>query len=461
MRAPRLPLLRYSALRLALLYIAIAVVSVSGLLWSIYLYSQRLMDRETELVIEAEGATLREEYDDGGVERLSEILSRRTDDWGRIGAVYMLTGPGGEKLAGNLSTWPVDTQAGNQWIDFQLAALEGDEPVKHPARAMQFQLDTTHRLLVGTDTVERANARERLRATTLWGIGLTTLLTGAIAWWYTRRVAGRVKSVATTCEAIISGDLAQRLPQNGSQDEFDQLTTAVNHVLDRIEQQTSVVRTTFASAAHDLRTPMQRARARIDAVLQDTTASADSQERLTAAVTDLDRVQRTLATLLQIANAELGLTTHMREPVDMTQLAGEIVELYTPLARDRSLQLGYSGESGAVLSGNRQLLAQLLVNVLENAFRHVPAGGRVDIAVRCLTQSVELSVTDNGPGIAAELRERSLRPFERLRSDDSGNSGLGLSLVAAVARLHHGVLYLEDNQPGLRVRCVFTVTPPG
>src|SRR5258706_11239593 len=105
MRPQRLPLLRYSALRLALLYVVIAVVSVSGLLWSIYLYSQRLMDRETDLVIETEGATLREEYDDGGEQRLSEILSRRSDDWGRIGAVYLLTGPGGAKVAGNLSTW--------------------------------------------------------------------------------------------------------------------------------------------------------------------------------------------------------------------------------------------------------------------------------------------------------------------------------------------------------------------
>ncbi len=451
MRPQRLPLLRYSALRLALLYVVIAVVSVSGLLWSIYLYSQRLMDRETDLVIETEGATLREEYDDGGEQRLSEILSRRSDDWGRIGAVYLLTGPGGAKVAGNLSTW----------LEFQLAALEGGEPVEHPARAIQYQLDDGHRLLVGTDTVERARAGARLRATTLWGIALTTLLTAAIAWWYTRRVAGRVKAVADTCEAIISGDLAQRLPESGTQDEFDQLTAAVNHVLDRIEQQTSMVRTTFASAAHDLRTPMQRARARIDAVLQDAAAPPASQERLAAAVGDLDRVQRTLATLLQIANAELGLTTHMREQVDLAQLAREIGELYLPLARDRSLQLEVSGAPGAVIPGNRQLLAQLLVNVLENAFRHVPAGGRIDITVRPLPQAIELLIADNGPGIAAELRERGLRPFERLRSDDSGNSGLGLSLVAAVARLHQGTLQLEDNQPGLCVRCVFARSEPG
>jgi signal transduction histidine kinase len=460
MRILSLPLLRYSALRLALIYVAVAVISVSGLLWSIYLYSQRLMDRETDLVIQAEGATLREEFDDGGVTRLTEILSRRADDWGRIGAVYLLTGSNGEKLAGNLSSWPDSLPGGDQWLEFKLQAREGDAAVEHPARAIHYDLDSSHRLLVGTDIIERTRAGERLRATTLWGIGLTTLLTGLIAWWYTRRVAGRVKAVASTCEAIISGDLAQRLPQTGAQDEFDQLTTAVNHVLDRIEQQTSVVRTTFASAAHDLRTPMQRVRARIDAALQEAGGTTARQDHLSAAVSELDRVQRTLATLLQIANAELGLATHMREAVDLAQLATEIVELYAPLARERQLQLRCAGDATAVLHGNRQLLAQLLVNVLENALRHVPAGGAITVSVERQSAAIELSIRDNGPGIPAALRERSLRPFERSRSEVGGSSGLGLSLVAAVARLHRGELHLEDNQPGLVVRCSFPLPAP-
>jgi signal transduction histidine kinase len=456
--ALRMPLLRYQALRLALLYVAVAVVSVSGLLWSIYLYSQRLMDHETDLVIEAESATLREEFDDGGEQRLTEILSRRSDDWGRIGAVYLLTGPAGVKLAGNLTTWPEDSQPGDMWLEFNLQARERDTLVNHPARALQYQLTGGYRLLVGTDIIERTRAGERLRATTLWGIALTTLLTGLIAWWYTRRVASRVKAVASTCEAIISGNLAQRLPQTGSQDEFDQLTAAVNHVLDRIEQQTSVVRTTFASAAHDLRTPMQRVRAHIDAVLQDDAVTTASQEHLGAAVADLERVQRTLATLLQIAHAELGLTTHMRETVDLAQLAAEIVELYSPLARDRQLLLLYSGDTHATLLGNRQLLAQLLVNVLENAFSHVPSGGAITVNLSRQGAQLVLTISDDGPGIATARRESSLQPFESSRSDARGSRGLGLSLVAAVARLHHGELHLEDNQPGLRVRCVFPVT---
>jgi signal transduction histidine kinase len=440
---------------LALIYVAIAVVTVSGLLWSIYLYSQRLMDRETDLVIQAEGATLREEFDDGGVQRLTGILSRRADDWGRIGAVYLLIGNDGQKLAGNLSAWPPSPVVRNQWLEFRLQAREGDVEVEHPARAIQLKLDNTHQLLVGTDVIERTRAGERLRATTLWGVVLTTLLTGLIAWWYTRRVAARVKAVATTCEAITSGDLTQRLPQSGAQDEFDQLTTAVNHVLDRNEQQTSMVRTTFASAAHDLRTPMQRVRARIEAVLQDAAVPEIGKERLADAVADLDRVQRTLATLLQIANAELGLTTHMQEPVDLAQLASEIIELYLPLARERQVLLAYRGELRATITGNRQLLAQLLVNVLENALRHVPVGGAITVGVAARPDQLELFVRDNGPGIPAVLRDRTLRPFERLQSDVTGNSGLGLSLVAAVVRLHHGVLRLEDGGPGLSVRCIF------
>jgi signal transduction histidine kinase len=454
-----LPLLRYSALRLALIYVVVAVLGVSGLQWSVYLYSRGVMDRETDFVIQAEGATLREEFDDGGVERLTEILSRRSDDWGRIGAVYLLTNGSGEKLAGNLSAMPDNAQRSQQWLEFQLQAVEGDEVVAHPARAIQYQLRDNYRLLVGTDVIERNRSNLRLREMTLWGIGLTTLLTGLIAWWYTRRVAERVKVVATTCEAIISGGLTQRLPETGARDEFDQLSAAVNHVLDRIEQQTTMVRTTFASAAHDLRTPMQRVRARIDAVLLELASETPVQQRLSAAVVDLDRVQRTLAILLQIANAELGLAAHMHENVDLAQLATEIVELYLPVARERQLQLLVDGSPALNLIGNRQLLAQLLVNLLENAFRHTPAGGAVQVSARRCAGGLELSVRDNGPGIPAAERQRSLQPFERLRADASGSSGLGLSLVAAVVRLHHGKLHLEDNQPGLCARCVFALTP--
>jgi signal transduction histidine kinase len=341
-----------------------------------------------------------------------------------------------------------------QWLEFELLAREGELQVDHPVRARLYELPG-FRMLVGTDVSERQRVVERLRAATLWGIGLTTLLTGAIAWWYRRRIAVRVSAVAVTCENIISGDLARRLPQDGSHDEFDQLSLAVNHVLDRIDQQTSVVRTTFASAAHDLRTPMQRVRARLEMALRSVDSNVSLREPLAEAVIDLERVQRTLATLLQIANAESGLTAHRLQSLDLAELAAEMVELYLPVARERNVSLVAISDGAVPMTGNRQLLAQLLTNLLENALRYVPSGGAIQIAVAVRGANVELTVCDNGPGIPAELRERALQPFTRLNSDATTGSGLGLSLVAAVVRLHQGKLTFSDSNPGLSVRCEF------
>jgi signal transduction histidine kinase len=448
----RAPVLRSSVLRLALLYIGIVVVGVSALLWTVFLYTESALQSEADLVIQAESETLREEFADGGVARLTHMLSRRADDWGRIGAVYLLVDAANVRLAGNLSAWPEVARRQGQWLEFELLAREGDRQVDHPVRARLYELPG-FRMLVGTDMSERQRVVEGLRAATFWGIGLTTLLTGLIGWWYSRRIAVRVSAVAVTCEDIISGDLARRLPRDGSSDEFDQLTAAVNHVLERIEQQTSVVRTTFASAAHDLRTPMQRVHARLETVLQSADSRPELREPLAAAITDLERVQRTLATLLQIANAESGLASHRQTSLDLAELASEMAELYLPVARERGISLAAVSEGQVRVTGNRQLLAQLLINLLENALKVVPTGGTIQIAVAARGALVELTVRDNGPGIPVESRERALQPFARLNGDSTAGSGLGLSLVAAVVRLHQGRLSFSDNNPGLSVRC--------
>lgn len=175
-----------------------------------------------------------------------------------------------------------------------------------------------------------------------------------------------------------------------------------------------------------------------------------------ATLAELDRVQRTLGTLLQIAQADGRGRDVVTEDVDLAALAREMVELYQPEAGTRDIGLEYAGVESAMLAGNRQLLAQAIVNLLENALKYVPAGGRVVVEVEHTTERVRLAVSDNGPGIPAEDRERILQPFVRLERDRSQiGSGLGLSLVAAVMRLHKGTIELADNDPGLRVMCEF------
>ena len=447
--------LRSSTARLALLYLAGGVIGVGALLWTVFLLTERAMDRQADLVIETEVESLREDYRGGGLQRLVDVLDQRVDDWGRLGAVYILLDPQGAPLAGNLSSWPRQLVPQGAWQAFQLTAVERGREVMHPVRAAVVELDG-NRLLVGTDLSDRRRFMARLRTTTLWGIFSTGALMALIGWWFSWRIAGRVRGVAQACASIISGDLARRLPVDGGHDEFDQLAVAVNHMLDRIEQQTQAVRTTFDSAAHDLRAPMYRIRSRLEAALLALPADDPALATMQATIIDLERVQRTLAMLLQIAQAESGSGGAHSEPVDLAQMARELAELYAPEARQRGLLMQVNAQQATMVSGQQQLLAQLCTNLLENAIKYVPAGGRVEFSVHGDASRITVSVGDNGPGIPEAARGSMLLPFRRLERDAAvPGSGLGLSLVAAVVRLHGGTLELCENAPGLLVRCAF------
>jgi signal transduction histidine kinase len=189
----------------------------------------------------------------------------------------------------------------------------------------------------------------------------------------------------------------------------------------------------------------------MDAVLRLPALEPGIREPVESALREVDRLQRTLATLLQIALAESGAPLASPAPVDLGELAGELVELFEPVAREHDLTLAGHADHGVVVEGNRQLLAQLITNLLENALKYVPSGGRIEVAVKRLADRADLIISDNGPGMAAEERRRAGQPFARV-GQRSGleSSGLGLSLVSAIARLHRARLTLEDNAPGLR-----------
>jgi signal transduction histidine kinase len=448
------PLLRSSATRLAVSYLIIMLVGVSTLLVSVYYANQEALRREFDLRVQAESEAMRDEFQFNGIDELTQVLQQRADDWGRIGAVYLLMDANGRRLAGNLSGWPGDARAMDDGLEFTLEAREGNRQVEHPARGHVLKLGT-YRLLIGTDVSERTRMLQQMRRATVWGIGLTALLTVLVAWWYRRRIAARVSGVADACANIMSGDLSRRLPGDGSHDEFDNLTAAVNTMLERLEHQAAVLRTTFNSAAHDLRTPLQRIRIRLENGLH-TDSAPVGRAALSEALADIERVQRTLATLLQIAHADSGAADQHLQQLDIAALAQELVELYVPVAREHAIELTAAAEGVAGMSGNRQLLAQLLVNLIENALRHVPAGGHVLVRTLQRGERTILEVADDGPGIPVERHAEALLPFRRLQDTGEGASGgLGLSLVSAVVRMHQGNLSLHDNAPGLRVHCDF------
>jgi len=450
-----------STKRLALLYIALVTVLTSLLLGSVYLLTRGALQRETATVVHSEMADLADDLRLGGLQRVVATLRLRRDSWGRTGAVFLLADAHFQPVAGNLSGWPRELRRGNAgMLEFELAADERGTTVLHPVEARVERLPNGYWLLVGADTSERRKVLRRFGLATLWGTGLTALCVWLLGAAFARRTAHRVRDYATTCETIMGGDLTQRLRVGRSGDEFDALAAAVNAMLDRIEQQTNTLRTAFNSIAHDLRTPLYRLRVRLEeAQLRDAQSREpmrpETQELVGSALEDLDRVQRTLATLLAIARAEAqGLTTHGDE-VDLAALAASLVELYAPGMRAQGLEVEIDAPAAAMMKGNRQLLAQMITNLLENALKYVPAGGKVQVSVANTDAGIALAIADNGPGIPAAQRAAALRPFVRVGDNQAAGSGLGLSLAAAVARLHGAELLLEDNSPGLRVCCVF------
>ena len=453
--------LRTTAFRQALFYGALFTIGVTALLSTIYLLTRAELEDESESVIAAEVAGLRDRFQREGQSGLSDELALRGESWRRSGAVYLLVDKAFEKVAGNLSRWPFDFAPVERWPEFEIEAQLGDQSVRHPVRASVLLLPDGSRLLVGTVLTEQRAFLSRFRVATAWAIALTALLAAAGGYWLARRLSARVLAMSNICESIIAGDLSGRLPLAGSRDEFDALGSAVNRVLSRLDEQTHVLRTTFDSAAHDLRGPLNRIRGRVEDLLRSGSGAAFAQERLDAVIRDLDTVQRTLSVLLQIAQAETTVLD-VNEHVELGALVHELTELYEPVARERHLSLTAGQVATATVRGRRQLLAQAVTNLIENSLKYVPSGGTIDVSVSSEAGRSAIVVADSGPGIAEVDRVRALKPFIRLDPDSKqAGSGLGLALVAAIARLHNAELQLghrgAEPGSGLKVSLTFAV----
>ena len=447
--------LKTSAARLGLGFGAIFTLGVSVLLGAIWFLTDAIIEKDAVTVVTAEMDGLTDEYLRGGLAGLQDELNKRADSWGRTGVVYLLVDAGLVKVGGNLDAWPASNQIPQgDWAQFSIKARRGEgDAVELPVRAHLLDLPDGYRLLVGLDVTQQRGFSRTFLSATLWGIGLTALAGAVAGYILSRRLTRRVQNIAETCDVIVGGDLSQRLPISGLGDEFDTLSQAVNHMVARLGQKTQLLRATFDSAAHDLRAPLYRLRGRLEEVGRMPMAEPAVRAGIEAALQNVDRVQRTLAMLLQIAQAESGVTLTDAVAVDLAQLARDMVDLFEPAAMQRRMALRARVAEGPTLArGNRQLLAQLVTNLVENALKYCPEGTNIEIGARAMDDHVELWVADDGPGIAATDIDAALQPFVRLSpAQGQDGSGLGLSLVAAIARLHQARLQLLDNAPGLRV----------
>jgi signal transduction histidine kinase len=257
----------------------------------------------------------------------------------------------------------------------------------------------------------------------------------------------------------MAGDLAKRIPLDGSGDELDRLSQNLNAMLTRIEELMGALREVSDNIAHDLKTPLNRLRNRAEAALRDPDGPAGYRDGLVKTIEEADDLIKTFNSLLLIARLEGGAVDESMVAVDPASIIEDVTELYEPVAEEAGLRLDVAAGKGLTIVANRELVGQAIANLVDNAIKYAadrPSGGAtaqqpIAISLAKVGDAVEIAIADRGPGVAPQDRERALQRFVRLeKSRSRPGSGLGLSLVAAVARLHGGSIHLEDNAPGLR-----------
>jgi len=443
-----------SPFRIAIAYSIAFACGAAALLLVVDFAVSRVVDGSTDNLIEAEVQGLREQVLVLSRSDFIELIEQRSQDQDVRGAVYLMVDPQLRPVAGNVPAWPKISADEGKWIQFKVAVPYGDEIREHEMRARRFPLPGGYRMLVGHDVQERQDVKSLMMRGLIAAVLLTLLLGLGGGFWMGRRILAQAGAISAVATQIMRGDLSQRLPVREADDELNTLSREINGMLDKIEQLTLGMRTVLDSAAHDLRTPLNRLQATAESAMGQFEVSSPGRRVLERVTSEVDHMRSTLDALLRIALAETG--TVAREPVDLSELVNSMVELYAPVGEERGIKIDSEVEAGAQIQGSRQLLAQALANLLDNAIKYTQDGGHIRVQLRNSMGGSEVIVADNGPGIPADKREVVLG--RRVRLDEARKfpgSGLGLSLVAAVTKLHGAKLLLEDAEPGLRVSLKF------
>lgn len=452
-----LRLFRTTSFRFTLFFVLLFTFAVGVLGAVVYRASFGAASEQTDNLIESELDVLTTLFSDNGPGMLTRVIRQRTA-W-RDDSIYMLIGaPSGTVLAGNLTALPPEAlTAEGGFFDFSyerpiLDASGQESSIEaRPARGKLIRFRATpeaeqsYLVVVARDVAGREFLRERLAADITRILGATILLGIVVGLLFSRSLLSRVEAVNKTARAIRGGDFSRRIPRTGAGDELDHLSENLNSMLDQIERLMIGMRDVSDNIAHDLRSPLTRIRNRLtDALKGDVSIK---EEALQKTLVDTERMLTTFNALLSIARIRSGEGAGAMTPMDIVAIAEEMAELYEPAAQDSGFALELTTAPTPPVQGSRELVSQAVANFLDNALKYASEGSIIEIkAVPDSKGGAVLSVSDNGAGIAPEDRARVLERFVRLEeSRSTPGSGLGLSLVAAIARAHGAALLIEDG----------------
>ena len=452
---------RSTTFHLGLLFMVLFSVSFLVLGGFIYRQTQVFLEQEVRAVIQLELNRSRQYYLERGEQSfIGEINEQAEID--PVGIYIVLDDAcqalfgGYKRLDEDESIQEICTSAPDTdgWVEFELNIPRGfraqipewDDNVY--ARIMP--VAPNRQLLYGRMGGIIDSMRQVVGEAMAWGSAAMAVLAVLGSYLMAASIAGRLEQINRISQDIRHGDLSRRMPQGPGRDEFDRLAGNLNRMLDQIQSLMEGVRSVSDAIAHDLRTPLARLRNRLERLRK--APQGELEAGVEQSIAETDSMLATFNALLSIAQLEAGSRRTDFADVDLQALLVDIVDLYEPLASDKNIDLRLEQNTAVSLHGDRNLLFQAISNLVDNAVKYTPEGGRVQLELLRHGQGPRLVVGDSGPGIPAEERRRVFKRFYRLDAHrDSAGNGLGLTLVAAVAKLHDSRLELQDNEPGLRV----------
>ena len=437
------------ATRLTLLNAGIVALTCVGVVALMVTLTDGYMEAHVEESVIAELDVLVADYVIDGLKGVEGFIDiRQNFNAPQHGRVYRLESADGRHLAGGWPQWPARLKTDGSLI--RVPNLQRRPATEWLMAAAE--LPDGSRVMVGFDRIEHDTVMRDVYRAAAIGLGLALALSLALGALIHRAALQPIATIRRSAETIIDGDLSHRIPHDHSRDEFGALSATLNRMLDRIEQLIAGVRGTSDAIAHDLRSPLTRHRARVEAALRQPPSPETLSDWLHDTLGEIDQVLGTFNALLQLATVEAGVARAQFADVSMTTVLQDAVSLYDAEASERNMTLALSlPDARCMVRGDRHLLFQCVINLLDNALKYGPAGQTVGLSLHCDADAVVIDITDEGPGVA----QPDLAFNRMVRGDvtrQTAGHGLGLTLVRAIARLHGGDAVVVHSHRGARLR---------
>ncbi|AKM08916.1 HAMP domain-containing sensor histidine kinase [Croceicoccus naphthovorans] len=446
-------LFRSLSFRLAVLYAVLFGISVVVLIGAIYWirYERPLDAMRASVTTEAEAyQTIARSR---GLGETIQLLNRRAKERADRKPFHAVIASDGTVLSRNLPSWPSRSIEGLNLMEADILT-EGDE-IDYSALVLDQTIPDGTRLIVGRDVEDITRLREQLEAASFWLVVGTLILGLTGGWLMSRAIGKRIDSVTRAALLVMEGDLTGRVEMRGTNDDFDRLGDTLNLMLERIQTLFAAVQRVSDHITHELRTPLARLVGKLEEIEKRPPGDPGLPALIGDASMEAARLQRIFAAILRISRIEQGRHAIQRKTADVVTIVEDVVELYQPVAEVRGIALTVKAERPLIAAFDVDLVFQALSNLIDNALKHTPPSSSVEI-VASKTGGVTITVADTGVGLSPEERARVTEPFYRSSlAHDLPGDGLGLSMVAAIARAHGARLSIEDNEPGLRVTLAF------